>query len=404
VGDTIIIRAARAPNCWRLPAPPQLPAFTSETAEEAEMPIRTALWKVGPKPEPISESPLEREQLLEDMIVAAPRILSDEWMFIGRQEDTGYGGRIDLLAIAPDASLVLVELKRDRTAREAVAQALDYASWVEKLRSEEIAAIFGRFAPSRSLAADFRQRFGQPLDESVLNQSHQIVLVAASLDAGTERIAAYLSARGISINVLCFQVFRSGTEQFLSRTWLFDPAQLQASAGKDSNAPSEPWNGEFYCSYGGARSWADAVELGFVSAGGGAWYSRTLQLLNPGDRVWVKVPGSGFVGVGRVTGRAQPASTFTVATPGGEAPILDAAKHGNYREFVDDPERCEYFVPIRWLQTVPLENGVNDVGLFGNTNTVCKPTTPKWRSTVEILKKKFPNFDKGFADAAEAGS
>ena len=43
------------------------------------------------------------------------------------------GGRIDLLAIAPDASLVLIDLKRDRTPREVVAQALDYASWVEQL-------------------------------------------------------------------------------------------------------------------------------------------------------------------------------------------------------------------------------------------------------------------------------
>jgi hypothetical protein len=54
----------------------------------------------------------------------------------------------------------------------------------------------------------------------------------------------------------------------------------------------------------------------------------------------------------------------------------------------------EYFVPIRWLQTVPLEKAVQEVGLFGNQNTVCKPTTPKWRFTVERLKEKFPNFDQ----------
>ena len=80
-----------------------------------------------------------REQTLEEMIIAAPRLLSDDWMLIGRQEDTGFGGRIDLLAIAPDGSLILIELKRNRTPREVVAQALDYASWVEKLRADEIA-------------------------------------------------------------------------------------------------------------------------------------------------------------------------------------------------------------------------------------------------------------------------
>jgi RecB family endonuclease NucS len=131
----------------------------------SQMPIRTAIWKVGTRPEPLAESSLASEQLLESMIVASPQILSDEWMLIGRQEDTGFGGRIDLLAIAPDASLVLIELKRSRTPRDVVAQALDYAGWVEKLRSDEIAAIYGRFASGRSLAADFLSRFGLKLDE-----------------------------------------------------------------------------------------------------------------------------------------------------------------------------------------------------------------------------------------------
>ncbi|MFH1908178.1 MAG: endonuclease NucS domain-containing protein [Chloroflexota bacterium] len=362
------------------------------------MPIRTTLWKVGPQPQPLAESSLAKEQLLEDMIVTAPRMLSDEWMLIGRQEDTGFGGRIDLLAIAPDGSLVLIELKRDRTPRDVVAQALDYASWVEKLRAEDIAAIYGRFASGKSLAEDFHQRFGQLLDEDGLNQNHQIIIVTASLDDSTERIIAYLSERDIPINVLCFQVFTNGTEQLLSRAWLLDPVRTQVSAAATPDGPNEPWNGEFYCSYGHSetRSWADAVEFGFICGGGGAWYSRTLQLLSPGDRVWVKVPGSGFVGVGRVTGRAQPASTFKVNTSGGEIPVLDVAKRGSYhREFFNDPERCEYFVSVQWLQTVPLEKAVQEIGLFGNQNTVCKPTTPKWRATVERLQEKFPNFDQG---------
>ncbi len=364
------------------------------------MPIRTALWKVGLQPQPLAESSLDMEQLLEDIIVTAPRMLSDEWMLIGRQEDTGFGGRIDLLAIAPDGSLVLIELKRDRTPREVVAQALDYASWVEKLRAEDIAAIYCRFASGKSLAEDFRQHFGQTLDEEELNRNHQIIIVAASLDDSTERIIAYLSERDIPINVLCFQVFTNGSEQLLSRAWLLDPIRTQVSAAATPDGPNEPWNGEFYCSYGHSesRSWADAVDFGFICGGGGAWYTKTLQLLNPGDRVWVKVPGSGFVGVGRVTGRSQPASTFKVNTPDGELPVLDAAKRGTYhREFFDDPERCEYFVPVQWLQTVSLEKAVQDIGLFGNQNTVCKPTTPKWRSTVERLKEKFPDFDKGDA-------
>ena len=105
------------------------------------MPIQHAIWTVGHEPKPLNTSRLPSEQLLEDMIVRDSRILTSEWMLIGRQEITGFGGRIDLLAIAPDGSLVLIELKRDRTPREIIAQALDYASWVDQLSAEKIAQI-----------------------------------------------------------------------------------------------------------------------------------------------------------------------------------------------------------------------------------------------------------------------
>lgn len=361
------------------------------------MPIRTAIWKVATKPEPLTESSLAKEQQLEAMIVAAPKLLSDEWMLIGQQEDTGFGGRIDLLAIALDGSLVLIELKRDRTPREVVAQALDYATWVEKLRAEDIASVYGRFAPGKSLAQEFREHFGQDLDEESLNQSHQIIIVAASLDDSTERIVAYLSSAGIPINVLCFQVFINGSEQLLSRSWLLNPVHIQVGAGAIPVSSNGQWNGEFYSNFGDGltRSWTDAVQYGFISAGGGTWYTKTLQLLNPGDRVWVKVPGKGFTGVARVTGRAQPITTFKVMTTTGEVSILEATNGSSYhREFENDSERCEYFVPVKWLQTVPLEKAIQEVGLFGSQHSVCQPTTPKWRSTVERLKTALPDYNK----------
>ena len=290
------------------------------------MPVQTAIWKVGVKPEALESSWLPKEQLLEDMIVAAPKLLSEEWMLIGRQEDTGLGGRADLLAVSPDGSLVLIELKRDRTPREVVAQALDYASWVVKLRPDEITAIYKRFAPGHSLQDDFKQWFGATLDEETLNENHQIVIVASSMDASTERIVGYLSDKKVSINVLCFQVFSHGDDQLLSRSWLIDPVKAQVNTASPVQS-SDPWNGEFYCSFGESksRSWQDAVEYGFVCGGGGKWYSRTLQLLSPDDRIWVKIPDTGFVGVGRVTGRITPASEYKVKNKeGSEVPVLAA--------------------------------------------------------------------------------
>lgn len=355
------------------------------------MAIRTALWKVGETPTALRTSSLAKEQLLEEMIVKAPALLSDEWMLIGRQEDTGFGGRIDLLAIAPDASLVLIELKRDRTPRDVVAQAIDYAGWVEGLKSEDIRAIYERFAPGRSLEQDFRERFGNGLDEDALNQNHQIVVVAGSLDDSTERIINYLSARGISINVLCFEVFAHDGVQLLSRAWLLDPINAA-----QPDREREPWNSEFYCSFGhdAERSWDDARELGFVSAGGGDWYTKTLKLLGPGDRIWVNVPSRGYVGVGRVVGRVQPITEFKVRGK----PVRELAHRSKFGgHFDDDPDHCEHFVAVEWIETVPLDQAVKEIGMFGNQNTVCKPTTPKWRFTVERLRHHFTSANSSAA-------
>lgn len=356
------------------------------------MPIRTALWKVTAQPTQLPEAVLPSEKLLEDMIVAQPLLLSDAWMLIGRQERTGQGGIIDLLAIAPDGSLVLIELKRDRTPRDVVAQALDYASWVEVLQAEDISAIYRRFKPGQSLSDDFKARFGQPLDEETLNQTHQIVIVAAQLDDSTERIVAYLNKRDIAINVLCFQVFAHGTEQLLNRAWLLDPVHTQVNMTPPADGDTEPWNGEFYVSFGQGitRSWTEAMQYGFICGGGGAWYSRTLQILKPDDRVWVNVPSTGYVGVGRVVGRAVQAADFTITGPEGETPALDVLLQGNYhREYAGDDERTEWFVPVEWQKVVPLDQAVKEIGFFGNQNTVCKPTSQKWRSTVLRLKERF---------------
>jgi hypothetical protein len=321
-------------------------------------------------------------------------------MLIGRQVITDFGGRIDMLAIAPDGSLILIEIKRDRTPREVVAQALDYAAWTEGLGADRIAQIYQRFSNGGSLSEDFQQRFLTKLDEDTLNGSHQIILVAASLDDSTERIINYLNERDIAINVVFFQVFQHGDEQLLSRAWLIDPGttQVNATTSPVRKGEKEPWNGEYYVSFGtdARRTWEDARKYGYISGGGGAWYSRTLKLLSPGDRVWVKDPGYGYLGVGEVTGTVMPVTEFIVDTPEGEKPALEVLQTRSHLQIdANDPEMAEYVVPVKWLDKVgSLGEAFNEVGLFGNQNTVCQPTTPKWRHTVERLKTVFRNWDK----------
>lgn len=358
------------------------------------MPVRHEIWTVGAQPIALAPTTLVSEAQLEEMNVRAPQILSPQWMLIGRQENTGLGGRIDLLASAPDGALVLIELKRDRTPRELVAQALYYASGVEKLTAERIAKIYQRFSNGGNLAEAFRKFFGTAFDEETLNITHSIVLVAAELDPATERILGYLNSRDIAINAIFFQVFQMGDQKLLSRAWLIDPGETQVNAASSGgSAEKEPWNGEFYVSYGD-RSWNDARRYGFICGGGGSWYSQTLKLLAPGDRIWVKIPKKGCVGVGIVTEESQSALDFKVQTAEGERPCLEVLENAEvFRQRSANPETAEYFVRVKWLDSVAENAAVTEVGLFGNQNTVCQPTTPKWRHTIDRLKERFPRWD-----------
>jgi hypothetical protein len=355
------------------------------------MPIQHAVWRVGPQPTALLQSTLQTEHLLEEMIVAEPSILSDGWMLIGRQVRTSNGGYVDLLAIDADGELIIIELKRHQTPRDVIAQALDYASWVENLTPEKIAEVYQSFAKGASLDEAFQKRFGIELDEDKLDGSHQIVIVAAALDASTERIVHYLSDKDVPINIVFFQVFRDEASQFLSRSWLIDPIETEKKAVPSKREEKGAWNGEFYVAFGHdqGREWEDARRFGFISAGGGAWYTRTMALLSPGDRIWVLVPKRGYVGVGIVKGPAVRARDFFVATEEGRKHIFDVTKASYHREYVDDDQKTEMFVPVEWLQTRPLKDSFNEVGLFGNQNTVCQPKTLKWNHTIDRLKQAF---------------
>jgi hypothetical protein len=55
--------------------------------------------------------------------------------------------------------LVILELKRDKTPRDIVAQILDYGSWIEQLDAQEIQEIAEDYLGNQSLEAVFCEKF-----------------------------------------------------------------------------------------------------------------------------------------------------------------------------------------------------------------------------------------------------
>ena len=67
--------------------------------------------------------------------------------------------------------------------------------------------------------------------------------------------------------------------------------------------------------------------------------------------------------------------------------------HWELNEFRSTKSLDSVLIPVRWLDTVSEAEGVDEVGLFGNQNTVCRPMTPKWSHTVESLKARFAKWN-----------
>ncbi|MBA3380344.1 MAG: DUF91 domain-containing protein [Actinobacteria bacterium] len=272
-----------------------------------------------------------------------------------------------------------------------IAQLLDYGSWVAALSADDIEEIYSsRTSNGKNLADAFRDRFGTDLPET-LNESHRLIVVAAELDAGSERIVDYLSTNyGVPINALFFRYFKDGSAEYIARSWLLDPVEVEGRTKWGTKRTQETWNGhDFYISFGEdeARTLEDARQYGFVSGGGGRRYSGPLNLLERGHRVFVNVPGKGYVGVGVVTESSQPVKDFIVDVDGTKKPILDAPIRAERMDRqVDDPDLSEYLVRVRWIKTLPVEKAYRETGFFGNQNIACRF---RHRPTLEMLYRRF---------------
>lgn len=359
------------------------------------MSVQMAIWKMtedGPTPVPFSQLGLEKR--LEDMIVRDTSLLGMDLLVVGRQVATRYGGFIDVLAVNSDGHLHVLELKRDRTPREVVAQVLDYGSWAQGLALEDVAAIYGGQHADEFTEA-FAAHFDTPIPD-VFNPAQQLTIVASQLDDASDRIVTFLAESfAVPLNAVFFRYFTDGESEFLARTWLLAPEEAETKRSQSiSRTKVRPWNGhDFYVVQGnveaGGGRWAIGSKYGFVGAGGGSWYSKPLRNLAPGKRVFAYVGGAGYVGVGEVTGTVIPLRDLEVTVDGKTLRVVeqpDVPDAIRNRALADDEEMQEYAVPVRWLDLRNLDKAVTERGLFASQVTVCKLRDDR---TIEVVLEAF---------------
>ncbi|WP_170787799.1 endonuclease NucS domain-containing protein [Ruegeria lacuscaerulensis] len=329
---------------------------------------------------PAKRKPLDLETKIEAWVANDLTLIGVDGFVIGRQIATDHGKFIDILAMDEDGNLVIIELKRDRSPRDIVAQVLDYASWVRRLSTGDVHAL--AMSLDVPLAKAYRDQFGTSLPQT-LNASHQMVVVASEVDEGTKRIIEYLSEEhDVGINAAFFNVFEAGGQEWLTTDALLDQEEVKDRAVKKVQAP---WSGYYYVTGGSEedRPWADLREYGFFTVSGKQFFTKRLDQLSVGDKVFYYQKKNGYLGYGLITAEKVAATDYVL--PDGQ-PLIDALPRDYLTENAGDPDNCAYVVGVDWQKTVSVNDARTFSGIFSNQNVVCKI---RHQETADFLKEQF---------------
>jgi hypothetical protein len=124
---------------------------------------------------------------LEPWIESNTDILGSGIVIIGRQTMSS-SGPIDLLGIDRTGNVVIVEIKRDKLPREALAQAIDYASDAAAWNIEKLEEICLEYS-GKTLEEIFAESFQDvDLENLNINDTQRIILVGFSVESALERM------------------------------------------------------------------------------------------------------------------------------------------------------------------------------------------------------------------------
>lgn len=324
---------------------------------------------------------LDFENRIEDWVARDLSLIGVDGVIIGRQVVTAHGKRIDLLAMDEEGNLIIVELKRDRSARDIVAQVLDYASWVSKLTTKDVHELARSYC-DQTLAEIYRIKYGKAAPET-LNATHQMIVVASEVDEATKRIIEYLSQEhDVGINASFFNIFGDVGHEWLTTASLLDQEEVKDRSVRKARAP---WSGLFYVTGGSEedRPWEELRQNGFFTACGGRVYSNKLDNLEVGAPIFYYQKGTGYLGYGRVTTPKMPAADFVFED--GQR-LVEKLPATYLTDCADDPDNASYVVGVDWKTTVDRRNAKTFSGIFANQNVVCKIYD---QETADFLKREF---------------
>ena len=165
------------------------------------------MWTIdGDAPRRVRRAGVGLERHLEDWIANDCSLLADRLTVVGRQVRLE-GGPLDLLAIDWQDRWVVIELKRERLYRDALVQALDYASSIATMDGDDLEALLGPRLATLGDPDALARTVRRQLDREDEGRDVAVVLAGVGVDTGLERIVAHLGGYGVPITIVSFDVF-----------------------------------------------------------------------------------------------------------------------------------------------------------------------------------------------------
>jgi hypothetical protein len=156
---------------------------------------------------------------LEPWLESNPAILGSDIVIIGRQT-MSKSGPIDLLGIDKIGNVVIVEIKRDKLPREALTQAIDYASDAAEWTIERLGEICSEYS-GKSLEETFTESFPDvDIENLKINDTQRIMLVGFSVESALERMIGWLSDNfTVNINAVVLNYVKTiSGDELLTKT------------------------------------------------------------------------------------------------------------------------------------------------------------------------------------------
>jgi len=347
------------------------------------MALAMELWQINKEQlEPMNKITLNFEKRLKKWIYEDISLLGLDLMILGQEVRTAFGGFIDILAIDGEGNLVIVELKRNKTPRDIIAQCLDYGSWVKELGYEDIKEIYNQYFKS-DLESTFEEYFECKIPDEI-NKNYRMIIVAESLDDSTERIANHLNSDyNVDINAIFFNVFEKDGNEFIGRSWLKEPETQNIGPIRNQN-----WTGYYFVNVGitdknNKRKWEYNLKYSFVSAGGGSRWINSIKRLKKGDKIFAYIKNIGYAGFGIVEEEAVIVKDYTYQGK----KIIDENEFNDHTWKIDkEPSKDEWLVKIKWEKTFDEKNAKRFSGAFAGRSVVCRLND---KETFDFLKKEF---------------